>query len=142
MFNTSERSRYELVMRMTERQGVTAAIDNIGGIDSTNLARCTREGGTFICMGLLSGEQVNWNYISKNLAVKSTLFLLSHWIQNVSVQGWQDTYNCIFELVQSNCLKSSPITGSFDLTNIKEALYQNESPERIGKVLLTSEVSI
>lgn len=57
---------------------VDAAIDCVGGQAGTDLASCVRSGGKFQALGLLSGEQVDWEKLAQ-LPIDVGIFHLRHW---------------------------------------------------------------
>ncbi|MED2008694.1 MULTISPECIES: zinc-dependent alcohol dehydrogenase family protein [Brevibacillus] len=136
VIDSSRMSIYDATMSVTNGQGADASIDSIGGLDGFELARSTRPGGTFLALGLLSGTQVDWARISKELSVHPQLFLLRHWIQQISLSRWHDTFEKVIELVQNGQLNFTAPTERFALHYVKEAVQFAESNKRTGKILL------
>ncbi|MED1919566.1 zinc-dependent alcohol dehydrogenase family protein [Bacillus thuringiensis] len=129
-------STYDAIMSVTNGQGAHASIDSIGGPDGLELAKSTRAGGIFLSLGLLSGVQVDWSIISKELGVLPQLFLLRHWNQRVSVSTWHETFEKVIELVQNGKLLLEEPGEKFALHDVREAVKFAESRHRTGKILL------
>ncbi|RAT94214.1 zinc-dependent alcohol dehydrogenase family protein [Brevibacillus sp. Leaf182] len=129
-------SIYDAIMSVTNGRGAHASIDSIGGPDGLELAKSTRAGGTFLSLGLLSGVQVDWSMISKELGVLPQLFLLRHWNQRVSVSTWHETFEKVIELVQNEKLFLAEPGAKFALHDVREAVQFAESPHRKGKIVL------
>lgn len=129
-------SIYDAIMSVTNGQGAHASIDSIGGPDGLELAKSTRSGGTFLSLGLLSGVQVDWSMISKELGVLPQLFLLRHWNQRVSVSTWHETFEKVIALVQNGKLFLAEPGAKFALHDVREAVQFAESRHRKGKIIL------
>ncbi|BAH44158.1 putative oxidoreductase [Brevibacillus brevis NBRC 100599] len=136
VIDSSHVSIYDAIMSVTNGQGAHASIDSIGGPDGLELAKSTRAGGIFLSLGLLSGVQVDWSIISKELGVLPQLFLLRHWNQRVSVSTWHETFEKVIELVQNGKLLIAVPGEKFALQDVKEAVQFAESRHRTGKVIL------
>ncbi|MFS0553321.1 zinc-dependent alcohol dehydrogenase family protein [Brevibacillus sp. 179-C9.3 HS] len=127
---------YDAIMTVTNGQGAHASIDSIGGAEGLELARSTRTGGIFLSLGLLSGIQVDWALISKQLGVLPHLFLLRHWNQRVSVSTWHETFEKVIELVQNGRLVLAEPGEKFALQDVNKAVNFAEGHKRTGKILL------
>ncbi|TQK75316.1 NADPH:quinone reductase-like Zn-dependent oxidoreductase [Brevibacillus sp. AG162] len=136
VIDSSCMSIYDAVMSVTNGQGAHASIDSIGGPDGLELAKSTRTGGIFLSLGLLSGVQVDWSIISKELGVLPQLFLLRHWNQRVSVSTWHETFEKVIELVQNGKLLLAEPGEKFALHDVIEAVKSAESRHRKGKIIL------
>lgn len=127
---------YDAIKTATNGEGAYAAIDSIGGADGFELARSLRTSGTFLALGLLSGVQVDWARIAKELTVQSDLFLLRHWNQRVSLAGWQETFAKVIGLVQNGQLVISDPGKAFALRDVTEAVQHAYGQQRTGKIIL------
>ncbi|WP_429841902.1 zinc-dependent alcohol dehydrogenase family protein [Brevibacillus sp. FIR094] len=134
--DSSRVSIYDAIMSVTNGQGAHASIDSIGGPDGLELAKSTRAGGIFLSLGLLSGVQVDWSIISKELGVLPQLFLLRHWNQRVSVSTWHETFEKVIDLVQNGKLLLAAPGEKFALHDVKEAVQFAENRQRTGKIIL------
>ncbi|MGG4442172.1 zinc-dependent alcohol dehydrogenase family protein [Brevibacillus fortis] len=136
VIDSSRVSIYDAIMSVTNGHGAHASIDSIGGPDGLELAKSTRAGGIFLSLGLLSGVQVDWSIISKELGVLPQLFLLRHWNQRVSVSTWHKTFEKVIELVQNGKLILAEPGEKFALHDVIEAVQFAESRHRTGKIIL------
>jgi len=139
VINTSKVLLHKTVMELTNGLGAHAAIDSVGGSSGTDLAFCTRPGGTILTIGLLSGTPVNWVEITQKAKVNVKLFHLRHWNQQVSPQTWQETFNRLISFIIDGRLRLMMPACYFDLKEVQEAIRVAQSFERNkGKVFLTS----
>ena len=139
VIDTSKDSVYEQVMDITNGAGANAAIDSIGGQAGNNLALSVQPGGRFLTIGLLSGEQVNWELITKQANVKANIFHLRHWNRRVSVDEWKAAFNQIISLIEHKKLRLLEQYTSFPLEQVVEAIDALEkSKSGEGKIFLTS----
>ncbi|QDS33906.1 zinc-dependent alcohol dehydrogenase family protein [Brevibacillus brevis] len=136
VIDSSRVSIYDAIMSVTNGQGAHASIDSIGGPGGLELAKSTRAGGIFLSLGLLSGVQVDWSIISKELGVLPQLFLLRHWNQRVSVSTWHETFEKVIDLVQNGKLLLAEPEEKFALHDVKEAVQFAENRQRTGKIIL------
>ncbi|TKI55292.1 zinc-dependent alcohol dehydrogenase family protein [Brevibacillus antibioticus] len=136
VIDSSRVSIYDTIMSITNGQGAHASIDSIGGPDGFELAKSTRAGGIFLSLGLLSGVQVDWSTISKELGVIPQLFLLRHWNQRVSVSTWHETFEKVIELVQNGKLLLAEPGEKFALHDVKDAVQFAENRPCTGKIIL------
>lgn len=135
----NEASLRAAVMELTNGQGADAAIDCIGGSAGNAMAACLRGRATFISLGLLSGQSVNWEYLHQELQLKGKLFHLRHWNERSSSEQWHQTFRQIMSMLHSGQLVLPQPAASFALTEVKQAIaYSEASSRQQGKVLLTS----
>ena len=132
---TDESQLIEEVMQVTNGQGVSAAIDSIGGIDGTNLAKCVRKQGDFIPIGLLSGQQVDWELIF-GLEISARIFHLRHWADRVSNTEWQGAFQQLFGYIKDGNLKLGKLEGVYDFLDYRQALTDALDDRVKGKVFL------
>ncbi len=139
VINTAKDSAYETVMTLTNGIGANAAIDCIGGSVGNDLAFCVQPGGSFISLGLLSGEQVNWAEITKKAKVNAKLFHLRQWNNKASIEAWQETFHRLIALINNQQLTLMSPGSYYDLSEVKKAvnavIYSNGNR---GKVFLKS----
>lgn len=138
VINTTETLLHKTVMELTNGLGANAAIDSVGGLYGTDLAFCIRPNGTFLTIGLLSGKPVNWAEITRKAKVNVKMFHLRHWIQQVSVQTWQETFNHLVSIINDKRLRLMMPDSHYDLLAVHEAVRVAESfGSNKGKVFLT-----
>jgi len=133
--STDERNLIEEVMQITNQTGVAAAIDSIGGQAGTDLAKCVRENGDFLTIGLMSGVQVDWQLIFE-LPISARIFHLRHWADSVSSVEWRNTFERVFELVRQGKLKFSDRRRVYSFDEYRQAVADALSDEVKEKVFL------
>jgi NADPH:quinone reductase-like Zn-dependent oxidoreductase len=139
VINTTKALLHKTVMELTNGLGANAAIDSVGGLSGTDLAFCVRPNGTFLTIGLLSGTPVNWVEITHKAKVNVNMFHLRHWIQQVSIETWQETFNHLLSIINDKRLRLMMPASHYDLLAINEAVRVAESLEsNKGKIFLTS----
>lgn len=132
--NSSQVPLRETIANITDGRGADAVVDAIGGREGDRLATCLRPNGTFISIGLLSGQQVNWSEIT-NVA-KAAIFHLRHWNEKVSNTHWHATFQQLIHLIEQRQIQLPDVQYYFDLCDIKEALTAFEEQRPKGKILL------
>lgn len=126
---------YDRVMALTNGQGVFAAVDSVGGNAGTELACCVEEKGYFRTIGLLSGQQVDWPYICRQLPISAEVFHLRHILASSSQEDWQSYFNDLFNLMLSGQLILPKPSAIFPIEDYKKALTAQEEPGRQGKIM-------
>lgn len=101
---------------------VDAAIDCVGGQAGTDLAACVKAGGQFQTLGLLSGEQIDWERVSQ-LPIEVGIFHLRHWILDGK---WQEQLMTIAQLVLEGRLAINRNVEIFSFTEFKSALSSDK----------------
>lgn len=114
-----------------------AAIDCVGGDMGSLLARSVIPGGEFVALGLLGGEQVNWQHIAHKFRLRASLFHLRKWNVRATPSQWQDAFRQLFQLVRQGLLILPPPAEIYPLKHYKLALQR--ASRGIGKVFLTAE---
>jgi len=135
IIDSSTQSIKDEVLRITHGQGVDAALDSIGGHDGTSLAYLVKENGYFRTIGLLSGKQVDWQSIHKELSISSNMFHLRHWVDTTSDKVWQETFHQIFYYIEKGLWHLPTPSHEFTLNDFKKAFHAFDSPNRNGKIL-------
>lgn len=135
IINSSEYNVYTEVMNITKGSGVKAGVDLVGGIDGTDIAKCVQKEGMFRSIGILSGKQVDWPYIHTELPISSGIFHLRHWIDNSSIEEWQEAFTTIFDFIKADRLIIPAPEHICPITLYKEAIYLASHPKRKGKIL-------
>jgi putative oxidoreductase len=126
---------YREVLQLTNGQGVRAAVDSVGGNAGTELARCVSEGGFFRTIGLLSGKQVDWPFISSQFPISAEVFHLRHSLAKVNRTEWLSYFDQLFEWIGSGQLVLSEPSDIFSIEDYKKALVAQAEPDRQGKIL-------
>lgn len=134
--NTGETDLHDAVTEWTNGNGVTAAVDCVGGRSGADLIACTQPGGAVISIGLLSGEPLNLSQYARAAGVRFELFHLRHWLNRVTPDEWQRTFRTLIRLLEKRQLHLWETDNRFDLTDYPNALFAAAAPGRTGKVLL------
>lgn len=134
---TEDPDPVEEVMKITQGQGVFAAIDSVGGLTGARAAKCLRQGGTMLVYGLLSEERIPvdpGDMIFKGTTIRG--FWMSRWYQQTPPQEIQSTWNDVLKMMAGGELVP-PVEAEYDLAEFKAAIEHSERPRRHGKVILT-----
>jgi len=134
---TEDPDPVEEVMKITQGQGVFAAIDSVGGLTGARAAKCLRQGGTMLVYGLLSEERIPvdpGDMIFKGTTIRG--FWMSRWYQQTPPQEIQSTWNDVLKMMAGGELVP-PVEAEYDLAEFKAAIEHSERPGRHGKVILT-----
>lgn len=133
--NDGDESVYDEVLAYTAGAGATVAIDSIGGEAGNRLGACVQRNGVFLAVGLLSGQQVNWQGLSSRL--QTTLFHLRQWNKTVTDTHWHQVFNTLISHVSEGILTISNDGTAYELANVQQAVKQAEQASNFnGKVFL------
>lgn len=111
---------------------VDAAIDCVGGQAGTDLASCVRAGGKFQALGLLSGEQVDWEKLAQ-LPIDVGIFHLRHWNAKLSPAEWQRSMQTLSHLAVNGRLL---INQAVDIIPYEQLIETLASPQQ-NKLLIS-----
>lgn len=136
IINSSLSNVHEVVMDITLNKGVNVSIDSVGGESGELLGKCTKKGGQYLSLGLLSGKQVNWKKISNEYKLNTQLFSLRIWNQKSSIEGWQYKFEELINLILNKKLKLMDINNKYDFKDYESALNGVLCSERKGKITL------
>lgn len=137
VFNSSTANIHEAVMDATGGKGVDVSIDSVGGESGEWLAKCLKNNGRYLSLGLLSGIQVNWEKIYKDFGIRPDLFSLRRWNQHASTSKWHQKFTEIIDLILNENIKLPKISRKYRFKDFKNALHHTQIPGNKGKVLLT-----
>ena len=135
IINSSTQSVQEEVRLLTGGRGVKAAVDSVGSDSGNILARCVMPGGYFRTIGLLSGVQVDWGTLRKELPISTEVFHLRHWIDQSTQEEWQEPFNELFEWMKEGMLLIPKPWKTYLLEHYQDAIQEATSPQKEGKVL-------
>lgn len=126
----------EEVLKLTNNQGVPAAIDPVGGMTGSALAGCLSPGGRLLVYGTLSAEPLTFSSRVLMTGMSSVEgFWLAVWMQRLSLLQRLGVVRKVSSLIQKGVL-SSEIGDVFSLDQIADAVRKSEEVGRGGKVLL------
>ena len=111
---------------------VDAAIDCVGGQAGTDLAFCVRSGGKFQALGLLSGQQVDWEKLAQ-LPIDVGIFHLRHWNAKLSPAEWQRSMQTLSHLAVNGRLL---INQAVDIIPYEQLIQTLASPQQ-NKLLIS-----
>ena len=111
---------------------VDAAIDCVGGQAGTDLAFCVRSGGKFQALGLLSGQQVDWEKLAQ-LPIDVGIFHLRHWNAKLSPAEWQRSMQTLSHLAVNGRLL---INQAVDIIPYEQLIETLASPQQ-NKLLIS-----
>ncbi len=116
--------------------GVRCAIDPVGGIVGSILARCLHDEGRLLVFGSLTGEPLTV-FPRTLIAPRSRIegFWLGPWMLSLSLPQKLLLMRRITGLIKDGIL-TTDVCESFPLTRISEAVTAATQPAREGKVLL------
>lgn len=141
VFNSSTANINEAVMDVTGGKGVDVSIDSVGGESGELLAKCLKQNGRYLSLGLLSGIQVDWEKINKEFGIPPDLFSLRRWNQLASTSRWHQKFTEIIDLILKENIKLAKINGKYKFKDFKHALHHTQIPGNKGKVLLTHDLN-
>lgn len=133
--NSAKENIKATVTKITNKKGVQAAVDSIGGQQGNILAECVTAGGKFRTIGLLSGEQVDWQFLTTQLDISVEIFHLRHWLDRITNAKWQQTFTEIFYYLKSGLWHLPRPSAFYSLIQFKQAIADFEQSGKNGKVL-------
>lgn len=137
VIDTETEHIYDRVMEITQRQGVNAVLDAVGGkIGGQALSSLTNQ-GTMIIYGSLAKEEtpmLNREVIFKSLTVKG--FWLAEWVHNAEKAKIEQAYKMVVEMISSGRF-APQIASTYDLVDVEDAVRDAQRPGRSGKIVLT-----
>lgn len=120
----------------TGDQGVTGAIDAVGGETASAALKALAEGGTLVVYGLLSGEPGrfdNGEMIFRRLNICG--FWLRHWFLATPPEERERVVAPLLAQI-GNATIRLPVEASYDLADVTRAVRHAQQPGKSGKVLL------
>ncbi|MDN6718361.1 zinc-dependent alcohol dehydrogenase family protein [Tetragenococcus halophilus] len=137
VINSRLENVFDAVMTITQGKGAQAAIDMIGNSAGTTLARCVANDGNFRTIGLLSGHQIDWQYIANHLNITAKMFHLRHWSENCSLEECQKQFETIFYLISEKGLQLTFPQIIYPFNQYKQAIEKALDPTVKSKVYLS-----
>jgi NADPH:quinone reductase-like Zn-dependent oxidoreductase len=124
------------LLELTGGHGLTVAYDAVGGHEGNTLARTLCRGGTLVHYGLLSGTPLTPALYSECPGCRIVLYRLRDWVHAAERSAIEDALEEAFEMIREGCA-ASKVAAVYSLSEIKQAIEFEASPERQGKVLLS-----
>ena len=135
---TEDDDLVDQVMKLTNGQGVSGAIDAVSGETASSAAACLQEGGTMLVYGAISME-FNSSYNNVDMIFKGTSirgFWISQWFRSKTPQEISAVLSELMELMANGHL-TPPVEAEYDLADFRSAIEHTVRQGRSGKVLLT-----
>jgi NADPH:quinone reductase-like Zn-dependent oxidoreductase len=132
----STESIADRVGQITKGQGVSCAMDPVGGATGSKIISCLGDGGKAIVYGVLTGEPITLNprfLIGGSKRVEG--FLLSDWARQQSIFTLLRLFRQVGKLIREGVLQSN-IGKIYPLDQIREAVRHAERAGKEGKILL------
>jgi NADPH:quinone reductase len=133
---TADEDLVERVKEITGRQGLTKAIDAVGGETGGAVVRALGRGGVMLVYGLLSMEPMpvdSGRMIFTSMTIRG--FWLGEWFRTAAPERQQAATAELLRLMATNEIVP-PVEAEYPLTDILAAVAHAERPGRSGKVLL------
>jgi NADPH:quinone reductase-like Zn-dependent oxidoreductase len=133
---TETESIEDRVRALTDGEGVSFALDAVGGKTGSAVAQSLARGGRLLVFGTLAEEPLSLPSRMLFLGVKRIDgFWLSDWVNRQNLWTMIQLFRRIHELMAKGVL-STDIGPVFPLGDIKAAVREASTPGRRGKVLL------
>lgn len=133
---TADEDLVERVMEITNKAGVPAAIDAVGGQNGAAAAHSLSRHGVMLSYGLLSGEPIpidGGQMIFQCSTVRG--FWLSDWFRSVPAERQRAVSAELLGLMARGAI-APPIEAKYPLKDVVKAVQHAERHGRQGKVLL------
>ncbi|GAB4356377.1 MAG: zinc-binding dehydrogenase [Gammaproteobacteria bacterium] len=136
---TDDEDLVKRVLEITDKQGVPAAIDAVGGQTGADAARALGRHGVMLSYGLLSGEPMPID-VGQMIFRCSTVrgFWLSDWFRSVPVEKQRAVSAELLGLMAKGEI-APPVEAEYPLKDVIKAVQHAERRGRHGKVLLISD---
>jgi NADPH:quinone reductase-like Zn-dependent oxidoreductase len=133
---TNDESLTESVLAKTGGEGVSHAIDAVGGATGSDLVRVLARDGRMIAYGTLAGEPLSIDPRTLMVGQKRVEgFWLSEWVRQQNPLTMLFLFRKLGKLIREDVLVSE-VGPSFALGDIHAAVRQAAQPGKQGKVLL------
>jgi NADPH2:quinone reductase len=133
---TNDESLAERVAALTGGEGVSYALDAVGGATGSDVVRLLSRGGRLLVYGTLAGEPLSVDPRTLMVGQKRIEgFWLSEWVRAQKPWTMLLLFRRIGKLMRGGVLLSE-VGKTFPLTDIHAAVRQAALPGRQGKVLL------
>jgi NADPH:quinone reductase-like Zn-dependent oxidoreductase len=133
---TNIESLSEAVLARTQGEGVSYALDAVGGATGSEVVRTLARGGRMLVYGTLAGEPLSVDPRSLMVGQKRIEgFWLTEWVRAQKPWTMLLLFRQIGKLIRAGALVSE-VGKSFALSDIHAAVRQAAQPGKQGKVLL------
>jgi NADPH2:quinone reductase len=133
---SNEDSIEEWVQKITGGQGVSYALDAVGGATAVAVVKSLAAGGRMLVYGTLSGEPLQLDPRSLMTGSRKIEgFWLSNWVSRQSLLTMMLLFRRINKLLLNGVL-TSEVGAAFRIEDIQSAVLEAQKPGRHGKILL------
>jgi NADPH:quinone reductase-like Zn-dependent oxidoreductase len=136
IINTETEDMSKRVREITDKQGVSAILDAVGGNTTSKTLKCLGQGGTLYVYGLLSLQEPTIDIglmIFKELTIKG--FWLTSWMKTVDAQTRMEVAQNVITMLASGQIQL-PVEATYNLDQIAQAVEHVDKPGRWGKILV------
>jgi NADPH:quinone reductase-like Zn-dependent oxidoreductase len=136
VINTQTDSVSERVRALTDKQGVKACFEAVGGETAEEVQQCLSKGGKMIVYGLLSGQDAKFNsglLIFREITIKG--FWLSRWMVESSLSAKAKLVSELHGLVKRGVIPFE-VGQTFSLDKAGEAVTYCDTPGKSGKAII------
>jgi len=136
VINTEKDSISERVKTLTDKQGVKACFEAVGGETAEEVLQCMGKGGVMIVYGLLSGKDSSFNsglLIFREIAIKG--FWLSRWMVESSLSTKAKLGMELHSLVKKGVIPFD-IGATFPLEKAADAVTYSDTAGKSGKAII------
>lgn len=140
IINTEQDSLEERVKSLTEKRGVQACFESVGGEIGSQAMGSLGKNGIMLIYGLMSGEDVHFSYgptIFRTPTVKG--FWLSRWMNESSVTEKAKVAKQVYDLMKKGAI-GLDVEKVFPFAQTADAVVYSMQPGRTGKVIIRCEV--
>ena len=133
---TADEDLVARVREITGREGMTKAIDAVGGQTGAAVVRALGRGGLLLVYGLLSMEPMEVDG-GRMIFTGTTIrgFWLSEWLRTAASERRQAVTSELLRLMATQEI-APPVEAEYTLAEVLAAVEHAERPGRSGKVLL------
>jgi NADPH:quinone reductase-like Zn-dependent oxidoreductase len=136
VINTKKDSITERVKALTDKQGVKACFEAVGGKTAEEVQQCMAKGGKIIVYGLLSGQDAKFNsglLIFREITIQG--FWLSRWMVESSLGTKAKLGSELHSLVKKGIIPFD-IGATFPLEKAADAVTYSDTPGKSGKAII------
>lgn len=139
IINSEKENLIRKVREFSNGKGINVAFDAVAGKLSSELVQSMAEGGKIIVYGALSKERIPLNasqLIFRDITIKG--FWLAKWLRSFSEERkdvLRSYQNALIDKMIGNDIHM-PVTATYPLEDIRQAVTHFETPGRAGKILV------
>jgi len=136
VINQSKDNIQAEVSRLTKGQGVSHALDCVGGQTGSDFVQCLGLGGTLLCYGTLSPDPITLpsRYIMMPVC-RVQGFFLPNWMAQQNILTLLKTLRNAKKLAAQGHFEV-PVSDIVTMDNIQAGLQAATTPGRSGKILI------